>query len=168
MKYYICPECEEKLEYVKFTRDCTEYGTYDLPSEPEIGDTDRVYDGDYNTDDSEGGDEYFTCPECEANIQLRNLVIINEEAEAKAEAEKTGKPIKKKKIDETKIIKPNDGLYTDRFNPWDQHDRIPDYAKCNKCNKEILLTREEIQSEEPINCPKCDTQLIKQKNEERI
>ncbi len=89
---WICPACEEILEYVKFGVSVTgtDYGTVDLISSPPI-DTARernyVHEHTYNTDNSESGDwdgtPWYECPQCNENFNLTDLIWKTEKKEKK-------------------------------------------------------------------------------------
>lgn len=58
MPTYICPHCEEHINYVQYRTDGYEYGTYDPNA------------GNYEYDDSSfEGDTTYECPECNEEIR---------------------------------------------------------------------------------------------------
>jgi DNA-directed RNA polymerase subunit RPC12/RpoP len=156
MKYYQCPECEAKLEYLNYSQNVTEYGDYSLPAD--IENDQDIYNGDHNCNDSSSDDDcYYTCPECEAELDLGDVLIIDEDELDDKEEEKKKK--KKKKSEEgTKIIVPTCS-HAESFNPWDRSE-LPDHVICSKCKHIVLVAEEEREEGIEVECPKCNNPII--------
>lgn len=153
MNKYKCPECDAIIDYLKYAQDVTEYGDYTLPEEP--NNKDDAYEGNYDSNDSSGGDNTtYNCPECDCEICLSDLIIVDDNDEEVGNNDKT----KKKNEDNTKVIAPSSS-HAENFNPWDES-AIPDHVVCKKCKRVILISEDEKDDEAEISCPKCNTQII--------
>ena len=151
MKYFKCPHCLVKVEYLDYSQPSREWGSYSLPEGDDILEEDRE-NGDYDNSDSESdGDTSYDCGECGRSLELSELIFVDEEKE---QVKKEGKKIRKKKIDTTIIITPT-STHIETLNPWEEETRLPKYLTCHKCQTEILLTDDDTE----INCTKCNTEL---------
>lgn len=171
MNGWKCPECERIIKYLRYSQAVTEYGDFSLNDDPE--DDESPYDnGEHNCDDSDSGDDcYYTCPECDVEISPSDLLIVRinddgeeiEEEDEEEDEEDNNENLsinqkelnkKKKPIDRTKVIRPDDDFAFD-----DENENIPEHIKCTKCKSTILITMEDKRAGETIDCPKCSKTL---------
>ena len=80
MPKFKCPECGEELNHIYYREDGTQYGTASLTPYGDSVDVD-----DYEFESFDGCEMYFTCPECNEDINLADIEIVEDNDEEEEE-----------------------------------------------------------------------------------
>lgn len=159
-----CPNCNHELERLDYhvNTQSSEYGTADLSDTKQIrGDIVVDYNSDDYGDNEWDGSPEYTCPECDNDVSLSDLIWVNDDDEEEEE-----KPKLPPEPEETlhKIIKPSkDIIKTDM--PKSTEDSI--ICKNKKCLHVFVIEesdtyqrrRNNIDDDELFECPKCSTSI---------
>ena len=161
-----CPECEEYLEYIKYSVDTSgrEYGIADLNNSPSANVIDTVtrsnYDliEDYSCDDNDGGSwegsPDFECPHCNHTLDINDIVWEIEETPV---VTKMKAQLQEGILEETihNIIGPTTKIIDNSFNSKRESSII-----CKECKHLYVYNtgnRYDSSSGES-SCPKCGTE----------
>jgi len=158
-----CPECRHEIDRVQYnvSTSGSEYGTASLVENNPTNTRDRAEDfeqDDYGDTEWNDTPEY-TCPECDNNINLEDLIWINEDDD---EDEDDDKPKPEPEPEETlhNIILPENNIVRTDL-PRQADESI--ICKNKKC-KHIFVVEKATRygyglrdDEETFECPKCAT-----------
>ena len=160
-----CPECEHEIEHLQYhvNTQSSEYGTADLSdTKQERGDIVCDYNSDdYGDSDWDGSPEY-TCPECDNDVSLSDLIWVNEDddEEEKPKVKKEPEP------EETlhKIIRPERDIIKSDL-PKSTEESI--ICKNKKCLHVFVIEEtgtyqrryNNENDDEIFECPKCSTSI---------
>lgn len=150
-----CPHCQEDLESLDFNASTRGYecGSAQL-SDVKEEDYDRVVDHDYSDGGTDETYDYeYTCPECEANVSLRELIWKEDEEDEEEEQKK-----KDAEPEETKhkIITPKNNIISDK----QAKDTTENAMICSnkKCKYVFVYQKENYDAKnEFCECPRCGT-----------
>jgi uncharacterized protein YbaR (Trm112 family) len=153
-----CPNCNNEIESLQYhvNTQSSEYGTAELSEKKqERGDIVTDYNSDdYGDSDWDGSPEY-TCPECDNDVSLNELIWVDEDDE-----EENNKPKPEPEPEETlhKIILPENNIIKS-----DLPRQAEDSIICKNC-RHIFVIEETYRpgygrekDEEIFECPKCST-----------
>lgn len=160
-----CKYCNEEIEHLCYKAYTTgrEYGDAILEDPDPDQEEASICDWEYNdSETTETSDYVYSCPECDHDINLDELIPITNEEREKAK-------IKEEEPEETKhnIIKPkNEILLEERPRDGSLNGII-----CKKCKHIFVYEPKayyDTQSDEFFECPKCGTTTSKKEYLETI
>ena len=179
---WLCPECEEKIEYLNYQASTTgwESGSADLSETNESEDYRKIENYDYSDSGTNDSDNFdYSCPECDHSIEL-NQLIWKEETEEIIHKHKKCFTCKmqntecnhktdyckhcklKKPEDEPeealhKIINPKNNILCERDALPKDNTEMTMICRNKKCKYVFVYERTHNKNGEFNECPKCGT-----------
>lgn len=157
-----CKYCNEEIEHLcyKAYTEGREYGDAILEDPDPDQEEASICDWEYNdSETTETSDYIYSCPECNHNINLDELIPVTNEEREKAK-------IKEEEPEETKhnIIKPKNEIMVQ----GKPRDTSLEGIICENCKHIFVYQFDLYGKEEFIECPKCEATTSAQKYLEKL